>query len=103
VLKRWGYTVLDARDGEEALAVARSHDGIIHLLITDAVMPGLGGRALAVKLTEDHPFVRVLYTSGYAMDVMVRAGIRESVPFLPKPFLPLDLVRMVREVLDAPM
>ncbi len=102
VLKRWGYTVLDARDGDEALAVARSHGGIIHLLITDAVMPGLGGRALAGKLTEDHPFVRVLYTSGYAMDVMLRAGIEERVPFLPKPFLPLDLVRMVREVLDAP-
>jgi two-component system, cell cycle sensor histidine kinase and response regulator CckA len=102
VLKRWGYTVLDARDGEEALVVARAHSGIVHLLITDVMMPGLGGRALAVKLTEDHPVVRVLYTSGHATDVMLRGGIERSVPFLPKPFLPLDLVRIVREVLDAP-
>jgi PAS domain S-box-containing protein len=102
VLTRWGYTVLEARDGEEALTAARSHSGIIHLLITDVVMPGLGGRALAVKLTEDHPTLRVLYTSGYASNEMLHGGLERALPFLPKPFLPLDLVRCVRDVLDAP-
>jgi PAS domain S-box-containing protein len=101
VLRRWGYTVLEARDGEEALAIARSHPGVIHLLITDIVMPGLGGRALADKLTENHPAVRVLYTSGYAPDLMLGDIIDSGLPFLPKPFLPLDLIRRLRDVLDA--
>ena len=100
VLRRWGYTVLAARDGEEALALARSHRGVIHLLITDVVMPGLGGRALALRLTEDHPGMRVLYTSGYAPDLMLLEGIDDNLSFLPKPFLPLDLIRTLRDVLD---
>jgi CheY-like chemotaxis protein len=101
VLRRWGYAVLEARDGEEALTIARAHAGAIHVLVTDVVMPGLAGRPLAVKLTKDRPAVRVLYTSGYATDAMLRTGTADGVPFLPKPFLPLDLVRTVREVLDA--
>jgi two-component system cell cycle sensor histidine kinase/response regulator CckA len=100
VLRKWGYTVLVARDGEEALAAARAYAGPIHLLITDIVMPGLGGRPLAGKLTMDRPGVRVLYTSGYGGDVTLRTGTATAPPFLAKPFLPLELIRTVREVLD---
>lgn len=102
VLNKWGYTVLEARDGEEALEVAARHEGAIDLLITDVVMPGLGGRALVAKLAPDHPAMRVLYTSGYADDAMLREGAERELRHLPKPFLPHDLIGIVREVLDAP-
>jgi PAS domain S-box-containing protein len=102
VLRQWGYTVLEARDGDEALGVARSQRERIDLLVTDVVMPGLGGRALAVKVSEDNPSLRVLYASGYTADQLVQRDGRARVSFLAKPFLPLDLVRKVREVLDSP-
>ena len=102
VLTKWGYTVLEARDGEEAMALAEGHQGMIDLLISDVVMPGIGGRILAARLSDSRPGLRALYTSGYASDVAFREGVRSDMPFLSKPFLPLDLVRMVRAVLDAP-
>ena len=101
VLRRAGYTVLVARDGDEALTVARRHQGPIDLVVTDMVMPGLGGRALAARLTADRPGVRVLYTSGYATDASLRDDSGGGLPFLAKPFLPLELVAKVRETLDA--
>jgi PAS domain S-box-containing protein len=101
ILARAGYTVLEARDGEEALTVARAPQRPIDLVVTDMVMPGLGGRALAARLTADLPRLRVLYTSGYATDAMLRNDDGTSRPFLAKPFLPLELVRKVRETLDA--
>src|SRR3954464_14939335 len=101
ILGRAGYTVLDARDGGEALTAARVQQSRIDLVVTDIVMPGLGGRALAARLTADCPLLRVLYTSGYATDGMLRDHDGTSLPFLAKPFLPLDLVRRVRETLDA--
>jgi CheY-like chemotaxis protein len=82
--------------------VARSQRERIDLLVTDVVMPGLGGRALAVKVSEDNPSLRVLYASGYTADQLVQRDGRARVSFLAKPFLPLDLVRKVREVLDSP-
>jgi two-component system cell cycle sensor histidine kinase/response regulator CckA len=101
ILGRAGYAVLAARDGDEALTVARVHPGPLALVITDMVMPGLGGRALAAQLATDRPSVRVLYTSGYATDAALRDDNGLSLPFLAKPFLPLELVRKVRETLDA--
>jgi CheY-like chemotaxis protein len=103
VLLAEGYTVLEAADGEEALRVAGGYLRPIHLLVSDVVMPGVGGRELAVRLAAVHPEARVLFMSGYADDAVVRHGAREEqVPFLPKPFTPADLARKVREVLDAP-
>ena len=102
VLERAGYTVLEARDGDEALTIARVQQSVIDLVVTDIVMPGIGGRALATRLTADRPSLRVLYTSGYATDAMLRDGQGSILPFLAKPFLPLELVRKVRETLDAP-
>lgn len=99
VLTTYGYTVLAARDGDEALVMAREHPGQIDLLVTDVVMPGLSGRELAAHLLSERPDVRVLYASGYAEDITTRAGLEHGVPFLTKPFLPTELVRKVREVL----
>jgi len=99
VLTNRGYTVLDARDGDEALEIARQYGGPIHLLIADVVMPGLSGRDLSERLNIDRPDVRVLYTSGYTENLMIRAGFDQSLTLLAKPFLPADLLRKVNEVL----
>jgi two-component system cell cycle sensor histidine kinase/response regulator CckA len=100
-LQQKGYEVLRAPDGQTALELARSHDGTIHLLLTDVVMPGMTGRALAQALTAERPDVRVLYVSGYTDDAVVRHGILElGVPYLQKPFTPDALALKVREVLD---
>jgi CheY-like chemotaxis protein len=103
VLRQKGYAVLEAGGGREAVAAARAHRGRVHLLVTDVVMPGQGGRALAEALRADNPELRVLFVSGYTDDAMVRHGIlADRVHFLQKPFTPAALAAKVREVLDAP-
>ena len=103
VLRRRGYRVLEAVDGAAAAALAGRHAGVLHLLVTDVVMPGMGGQDLARALLEAHPGLRVLLISGYSGE---RA--RDAVPpgrhvaFLQKPFSPGALARKVRELLDAP-
>jgi two-component system cell cycle sensor histidine kinase/response regulator CckA len=102
VLTGCGYTVLEAADGEEAVRVAGRAAGPIHLLVTDVVMPGPGGREVAERVRDWHPGVRVLYVSGYTEDAVVRHGVlQDGVNFLQKPFSPLALAHKVREVLDA--
>ena len=101
VLARQGYTVLEARDGDEALVVARRERGVIHLLVTDVVMPGLSGRELATRLHQERPDVRVLYTSGYTERIIMRSGVEQGLTLLPKPFLPADLLQKVEEILGA--
>jgi PAS domain S-box-containing protein len=102
VLRELGYTVLSAVDGGEALRILEQHGGAIDLLITDVVMPGMNGKELAERVTRQRPSVRVLLTSGYADDELVRHDIAsQSVAFLPKPFSPQMLARQVREVLDG--
>jgi PAS domain S-box-containing protein len=100
VLAGHGYAVLEAADGVQALHLAGRHGGAIDLLVTDVVMPDLGGRELAERLTRLHPAVKVLYISGYTDDAVVRHGVaRDEVNFLQKPFSPQALARKVREVL----
>ncbi len=102
-LEQRGYTVLEARNGEQALAVAERHRGPIHLLITDVVMPGMNGFDLAHHLTRSHPRLRVLFVSGHGEHPGVRQGLREAQhPFLLKPYTQEALLRSIREVLDAP-
>ena len=101
-LRQNGYTVLESRDGEDALRQARSDpQRTIHLLITDILMPGLSGPELAAQLAAERPEMRVLFTTGYAETVTLEAGMEKSAPVLAKPFLPNDLIRSVRECLDS--
>ncbi len=102
LLSKLGYRVLEARNSVEALAIARSHEGDIHLLVSDVVMPGGGGFQLAKHLLVERPRLRVLYMSGYTDEAVVRHGLLErGLNYLQKPFTPAVLARRVREVLDA--
>ena len=103
ILHDCGYTVLEAADGKEALQVGMQHQGSIHLLVTDVVMPGVGGRLVAEQLVGLRPEMKVLYTSGYADDAVVHHGVlQDRMNFLQKPFVPVALAQKVREVLDGP-
>jgi two-component system cell cycle sensor histidine kinase/response regulator CckA len=97
-----GYVVLEAANCEEALARSRWHDGPIHLLLTDVVMPDGSGRFVAERLSAERPTMRVLYMSGYTDSTMLHHGIAETgLPFLQKPFTTVSLAHKVREVIDA--
>ena len=102
VLERSGYTVLDAENGQQALDLLGAHEGPLDLLITDVVMPQLGGRQLAEQIRPRRPDLRVLYMSGYTDDAILHHGVLDSgMHFLHKPFTPELLTRKVREVLGA--
>ena len=102
ILTTHGYQVLTAQDGVEALQVAAEHEGPIHLLLTDVVMPRLGGRALAERLHLSRPETRLLYMSGYTGHSIAHHGVPEnSAHFLAKPFDVEELVRRVRDILDG--
>ena len=100
-LIRWGgYTVLVAPRAEDGVALAERHAGVIHLLVTDVIMPGISGRELAARITAARPDTRVLYVSGYTADVIASHGVLEpGIAFLQKPFTSDALARKVREVL----
>jgi len=101
-LERYGYAVLEARHGVEALVVAAQHPGPIHLLVTDVVMPQMSGPQVALQLASGRPDMKVLYMSGYADHAVVHHGVLDpGAAFLHKPFSLEVLASKVREVLDA--
>jgi PAS domain S-box-containing protein len=101
VLQRYGYTVLAAKDGPEALTLLGNSIGPIQLLLTDVVMPGMNGRELAERVEKIHPEIKTLFMSGYTDNAIVHHGILdEGIAYLQKPFAPEVLARKIREVLD---
>ncbi len=102
VLRALGYTVVEATNGAEALTMAMVSSASIHLLITDVVMPELGGKALAEQLAEHIPGLKVLFISGYTDVAILRHGkLNEGMDFLQKPFTPAALAQKVRTVLGG--
>jgi signal transduction histidine kinase len=101
-LRALGFSVLEAASGPEALRLAAAHEAPIHLLLTDVVMPHMGGRELAARLRAARPDLKVLFTSGYTHNAIVHRGVLDpGLSFLPKPYVPHVLARRVRDTLDA--
>ncbi len=101
-LEKQGYKVIEAADGAVAMQIAVAHEAVIHLLLTDVIMPGMNGRELAQRISEIRPNVRILYMSGYTENVIGQNGTLDpGVRLLQKPFNLRDLRTTVREVLDA--
>ena len=101
-LQMQGYTVLEADGGAEAIRLSESYPGEIHLLVSDVVMPEMGGRQLLDAVRQRRPGLRVLFMSGYMDDAVLLHGVVESTDaFIQKPFTPLSLARKVREVINA--
>jgi PAS domain S-box-containing protein len=101
-LEKQGYRVIEAADGAIAMQIAVAHEGIIHLLLTDVIMPGMNGRELAQRISEIRPNTKVLYMSGYTENVIGHNGTLDAdVRLLQKPFTLRDLKNTVREVLDS--
>jgi DNA-binding NtrC family response regulator len=101
-LKGAGYTVLMAADGRQALDMASGYAGVIDLLITDVVMPELNGVEVAKAVTARRPHLPVIFMSGYTEETIAYHGVQTDVHvFMAKPFMTDELLRKVREVLDA--
>ncbi len=103
ILKGRGYNVLIAPNGQDALRVVRENTGPpLRLVITDVIMPRMGGKVMAEWLKITYPNLRILFTSGYTEDAIAHHGVLEGdIDFLPKPYTPTGLARKVREMLDA--
>jgi two-component system, cell cycle sensor histidine kinase and response regulator CckA len=101
-LETFGYRVVEAADGEQAMAMAMTAEEPLQLLLSDVVMPAMGGRELADALRKARPNLPVLFMSGYTEGAVSRHGVLEGgTAFISKPFTPRDLARKVRETLDA--
>jgi len=102
VLETCGYRVHEAATGDAAILICEQSKEVIHLLLTDVVMPKMSGRDVATRLLTLHPEMRIVYMSGYAENAIVHHGVLdEGTWFIQKPFSPQALALKVREVLDA--
>lgn len=102
ILSRNGYYVITAATGSDAQRVAQTHEGPIHLLLTDVIMPQMLGKDVAEKVSGARPGIRVLYMSGYAHPVLATEGrLDPGVTLVEKPFSEAVLLEKAREVLDA--
>jgi len=103
VLSSAGYHILTAEDGDAALRASEQHKGPVHLLLTDVVMPGMGGKEIASRLTVPRPEMKVLFMSGYTGNALAQQGtLDETVGFIQKPWTPEGLCEKIRAVLSAP-
>ena len=101
ILKQQGYHIIEAQNGGEALMICKELEKPVDLVLTDVIMPNMGGTVLVKNLHEILPDVKVLYMSGYTTDAVAHAGVLDSgTPYLQKPFRPIDLAWKVRRVLD---
>jgi CheY-like chemotaxis protein len=101
VLPKLGYTLLEAENGQDALWTITRYPDPIHLILTDVVMPGINGRALAEELSFSHPELKILFMSGYTDEAIAHHGVlKPGVAFLQKPFNLVSLARKIRSVLD---
>lgn len=102
ILKKYGYSIISASNGGEALALCHEYQGDIDLMLTDVVMPGLSGKTIFDRIHQVRPTLKVLYMSGYTEDVIAHHGVlEEGVSFLHKPFRADELARKVRSILDS--
>jgi CheY-like chemotaxis protein len=103
LLEIYGYRVIEAEDGLEGVALFSRHRDDISLVITDVVMPRMGGKEAVAEMEKLRPGIKVLYTSGYTPDVVHKKGILlEGINFISKPSMPQELLGKIREILDAP-
>jgi CheY-like chemotaxis protein len=101
-LEMEGYQVMEACNGKDALDVARTHGGPIHLVLTDVLMPGMSGRDLAREVLQIHAETRILFMSGYTADAIVHHGVLdEGISLLEKPFTRSILTQKVRQTLNS--
>ncbi|NJN92621.1 MAG: response regulator [Anaerolineales bacterium] len=101
LLRRQGYKVLTATNGEEALQVGQAYEREIHLLLTDMVMPQMNGKDLADRFKILRPDIKIIFTSGYTDKAIVHQGILDAdIAFIQKPFTVMDLAQKVRAILD---
>jgi two-component system CheB/CheR fusion protein len=101
VLEKLGYVILEACNGAEGLALCKSHQGAIDLLLTDVIMPELSGRELAEAALLVRPDLKVMFMSGHTHDILLKEGVRNGTAFLQKPFTPIALAQTVRAALDV--
>ncbi len=102
ILEQQGYTILSASTPGDAIRIAEEHDGRIHLLITDVIMPDMNGRDLAKQLQSRFPELKCLFMSGYTANVIAHHGVLDDgVHFMQKPFTLSAIASKVREVLDS--
>ncbi len=102
ILREAGYEVLEASNGEEAIRTASEYEHTIHLIITDVVMPRLGGKELGERMKILRPDTKILFVSGYTDNSIVHHGVLEpGVQFLQKPYTAVRLARKVRDVLEG--
>jgi signal transduction histidine kinase/CheY-like chemotaxis protein len=101
ILQAKGYAVLEASNGREGLALCEAHQGRIDLLLTDVMMPGIGGRELAERVLKLRPGMKVMFMSGHMEDAFLSEGVGKGAVYLQKPFGPIQLAQKVREALDA--
>ena len=102
ILRQQGYTVLEATDSLAAIQLSAKHEGKIDLVLTDVVMPNMGGAQLAAELRRKRPGLKVVYMSGYTENAIVHHGVLDSgVEFLPKPFTIEGMAAKIRAILDA--